>query len=194
MYDGSMHTGWRLIVTIARRTRSLREAPMKSPFPTALTLLIFFTPALGQDLSGFGVRVEGGATRSVTHASKGDWTPAVCVEIQRMEKLVTEGARPTDRPLLRVGLLFLQQKHCGVDVSAKLAADQKVLDDAKGQADRDFEQNMEAAARAAATPPPSPTIVIQSAPAPSSSLPDPSPSINCTTTRLGGGISTTNCR
>jgi len=165
---------------------------MKSPFRTALILLFFSSPSLGQDLSGFGVKVEG-ATGGATRAFKGDWTPAICAEIQRMEKMVTEDARPADRPMLRIGLLFLQQKHCGIDISAKLAADQKVLDDAKGRADRDYERSMEAAARAAATPAPSPTIVIQSAPTPSS-LPDPSPHINCTTTRLGGGMSTTSCR
>ena len=165
---------------------------MKSLFLTVLILLFFSSHSLCQDLSGFGVKVEG-AVGATTRAPKGDWPPAVCAEIQRMEKMLTEDARPTDRPLLRIGLLFMQREHCGVDISAKLAADQKVLDDAKGRADRDYEQSMEAAARAAATPPPSPTIVIQSAPAPSS-LPDPSPPINCTTTRLGGGILATSCR
>lgn len=166
---------------------------MKSRILVILPLLFCFSPSWGQeDLSGFGIKVEPAPARA-SRTTKAEWTSAVCADVQRMETAIAEDARPADRPFLRIGLLFLQQKHCGIDVSAKLAADQQILDGAKEQADRDYRRSMEAATRAAATPPPSATINIQPAQAPSS-LPDPAPRVTCTTTRLGGGVSTTNCR
>ena len=146
---------------------------MKSLFPTGLILLLLSSSSLAQDLSEFGVKVEG-ATGSATRALKGDWTPAVCAEIQRMEKMVTEDARPSDRPLLRIGLLFLQQKHCGIDISAKLAADQKILEQDEARAKQSYQENMEAASRAASSP-------------------APAPSLHCITRRLPSGAVSTDC-
>jgi hypothetical protein len=66
-----------------------------------------------------------------------------------VEKVVISGARPTDRGMTRIGLLMLEQLHCGIDVSKKIAADQAVLDEQQRQAQRDYEENMAAAQRTA---------------------------------------------
>lgn len=153
-----------------------------------LTLLL--SPASAEvDLSQFGTPVEQAPAPNRT--AKSGWSPGVCADILRMERMVTEDARPTDRGMLRIGLLLLQQQHCGVDIRAKVAADQRVLDEAQRKSQQRFQENIEAAARAA-TPPPAPSVVIQVPQA--SSAPDPTPSIHCFTTRLGGGMSTTNCQ
>lgn len=152
----------------------LNGVPMKSVISAGLILLVFSSAPLAQDLSEFGEKVEAVTVNPAKRTSKGNWTRAACTDVQRMEKMITEGARPTDRPFLRMGLLFLQQEHCGIDVSAKLAADQKILDDEKRQADRDFKQNMEAASRAASSPP-------------------PAPSMHCLTRRLPNGAVSTDC-
>jgi hypothetical protein len=51
--------------------------------------------------------------------------------------------------MTRIGLLMLEQLHCGIDVSKKIAADQAVLDEQQRQAQRDYEENMAAAQRTA---------------------------------------------
>jgi hypothetical protein len=164
----------------------------------ALTLLFLSPATAAEDLSRFGTPVDqvtGAPLKSPSKvARRGDWPADVCAEVQRVERVLIEDVRPIDRGFRRMGLLLLQQLHCGVDISAKIAADQKGYEDAKGQADRDFYENMEAAARSASVPRAAAPIVIQVPQAGGSSLlPDP-PSFNCTTTRLGGGMSTTNCR
>jgi len=160
--------------------------------------LVSLTPAkAAEDLSSFGVPVE---TTGPVHpaaplnepASK-RWPAHVCAEIQRVEKVVISGARPTDRGMTRIGLLMLEQLHCGIDVSKKIAADQAVLDEEQRKAQRDFQENMAAAQRAASRPQ-EPIIVQVPQAAPASSLPDPPPTVNCFTNRLGGGMSTTTCR
>jgi hypothetical protein len=161
-------------------------------------VLASLTPAkAAEDLSSFGVPVE---TTGPVHpaaplnepASK-RWPAHVCAEIQRVEKVVISGARPTDRGMTRIGLLMLEQLHCGIDVSKKIAADQAVLDEEQRKAQRDFQENMAAAQRAASRPQ-EPIIVQVPQAAPASSLPDPPPTVNCFTNRLGGGMSTTTCR
>ncbi len=107
-------------------------------------VLASLTPAkAAEDLSSFGVPVE---TTGPVHpaaplnepASK-RWPAHVCAEIQRVEKVVISGARPTDRGMTRIGLLMLEQLHCGIDVSKKIAADQAVLDEEQRKAQRDFQ-------------------------------------------------------
>ncbi len=150
-----------------------------------------------EDLSSFGEAVE--TPRSVHPTvplgkqTDKRWPDHVCAEIQRMEKIVISGARPTDRGMTRIGLLLLEQMHCGVDVSKKIAADLTVLDEEQRKAQRDFEDNM-SAALSAASEPQEPIIVQvpQSAPAPMA--PAPPPTVSCFTTRLVGGMSTTTCR
>jgi hypothetical protein len=111
-----------------------------------------------------------------------------------VEKVVISGPlRRTDWGMARGGLLMLEQLHCGIDVSKKMAADQAILDDEQRKAQRDFEENMAAAQRAASRPQ-EPIIVQVPQAAPASSLPDPPPTVNCFTNRLGGGMSTTTCR
>jgi hypothetical protein len=107
--------------------------------------------------------------------------------------MVIEKARPTDRGFLRIGLLILEQKHCGIDISAKVEADQQVWADEKAKADRSYEENMEAAARAASSPQ-EPIIVQVPQEAPAPIAPAPPPTVNCFTSRLGGGMSATTCR
>jgi hypothetical protein len=150
-----------------------------------------------EDLSSFGVPVETTGpvlpSAPLNESTKKHWPAHVCAEIQRMEKLVVSGARPTHRGMTRIGLLMLEQLHCGIDVSKKIAADQAVLDEERRKAQRDFEENMAAAQRAASRPQ-EPIIVQVPQAAPASSLPDPPPTVNCFTNRLGGGMSTTTCR
>lgn len=110
-----------------------------------------------------------------------------------MERQVIVGVRPTDRGMTRIGLLLLQELHCGIDIKAKIQADQVVLEEAQRKSKRDYEDNIDAALRAASRPQ-EPIIVQAPQAAPASSLPDPPPTVNCFTTRLGGGMSTTTCR
>ncbi|MBR1236606.1 hypothetical protein [Bradyrhizobium sp. AUGA SZCCT0182] len=157
----------------------------------ALTLLFLSPARAAEDLSRFGTPVD---EPRVQATSRGGWTADVCEEIKRVEKLVSEDARPVDRGMLRYGLLHLEMKHCGIDVSKKLAADQAALEEIRRQSGREFEENM-AAAQRQATRPQRPIIVqVPQGSSGQSSLPDPSPPVNCLTTRLGGGMSTTSCR
>ncbi|WP_204316939.1 hypothetical protein, partial [Klebsiella aerogenes] len=70
---------------------------------------------------------------------------------------------------------MLEQLHCGIDVSEKLAADEAVLENEQRKAQRTYEKNMDAAQRAAerAAAPREPIIIQVPQPAPASSLPDP---------------------
>jgi len=151
-----------------------------------------------EDLSRFGTRVDETTAPPKTIVPKttarGDWPAHVCAEVQRVERVLIEDVSPIDRGFRRLGLLLLQQLHCGVDISAKIVADQKSYEETKGQADRDFRENMEAAARSASVPRAAAPIIVQVPQAGGSSLPDPAPLVNCFTTRLGGGMSSTSCR
>jgi hypothetical protein len=109
-----------------------------------------------EDLSSYGTRVETTAPEPPA-ADPNRWPAQVCAEVLRVEKIVISGPlHPSDRGIARGGLLMLEQLHCGIDVSKKMAADQ------------------------AAAQPPEP--------------PAPPPVLNCFTSRLGGGMSTTTCR
>jgi hypothetical protein len=81
------------------------------------------------------------------------------------------------------------ETNCGIDVSRKVAADQAVLDEEQRRASRDFDENMAAAAASRSQEP----VIIQ---VPQAAPADPAPPrpLNCFTTRLGGGMSTTICR
>lgn len=161
--------------------------------------LVFPAPASagGADLSAYGTSVDPTVpvlppTVRLKEATNKHWPAHVCAEIQRVEGIVISGPlRPTDRGMARGGLLMLEQLHCGIDVSKKMAADQAVLDDAQRKAEQDYEESM-AAAQSAASRSQEPIIVQvpQAAPA---DLTPPSP-LNCFTSRLGGGMSTTTCR
>lgn len=161
--------------------------------------MIFFplTAKAAEDLSSFGVPVE--TAKPINPAvsnepTKKRWPAHVCAEILRVENIVISGPlRPTDRGLARGGLLLLEQLHCGIDVSKKFAADQNILDDEQRKAQRDYEEAMDAAQRIVAQPREPIVVQVPQVPA-ASSLPDPSFPLNCLTTRLGGGISTTTCR
>jgi hypothetical protein len=86
---------------------------------------------------------------------------------------------------------MLEQLHCGIDVSNKMAADEAVLKEEQRKADRDYEESMAAAQSAASRSQES--IIVQ---VPQAAPADPAPSrpLNCFTNRLGGGMSTTTCR
>ena len=156
----------------------------------AVTLLSLAPAKAAEDLSGFGTSVDG---PRVQPTSRGGWAADVCAEIKRVEKLVSEDARPADRGMLRIGLLHLEMKHCGIDISKKLAADQAALEELQRQSRREFEENM---AAAQVSRPRQPIIVqVPQGSSDPSSLPDhPSPPVNCVITRLGGGMSSTICR
>jgi hypothetical protein len=149
------------------------------------------------DLSSFGTPVETtGPVRPVAPSNEPtsrQWPAHVCAEIQRVEKDVTSGRGPVDRAMPRLGLLMLEGLHCGIDVSKKMAADLAALEAAQGKADRDYEESMAAAQRAASRLE-EPIIVQVPQAAPELATPVPSPAVNCFTTRLGGGMSTTTCR
>jgi hypothetical protein len=138
----------------------------------------------GADLSAYGTPVGNEPTNK-------NWPAHVCAEIQRMEKFVISGVRPTDRGTIRIGLLLLEELHCSIDISKKVAADQAILEDEQRKSQRDYEENMAAAQRAASGPQ-EPIIVQVPQAAPADTAP-PRP-LNCFTTRLGGGMSTTTCR
>ncbi len=149
------------------------------------------------DLSAFGdavEAVESGHARTPRETPNNQWPAHVCAEIQRVEKIVISGPlRPTDRGMARGGLLMLEQLHCGIDVSKKIAADQAILEEEGQKSRREYEKNIEAAARApSSTPEPIIVQVPQANPAPMA--PAPPPTVNCFTTRLGGGMSATSCR
>lgn len=149
------------------------------------------------DLSAFGDPVEAtGPAHPAAPSSESpnkQWPAYVCSEIQRMEKLVISGARPTDRGMTRIGLLMFEQLHCGIDVSKKIAADQAILQEEGRKARRDYEENMAAAARAASSPQ-EPIIVQVPQEAPAPVAPPPPPTVQCFTNWFGGGMSTTTCR
>ena len=105
----------------------------------ALTMLSLASAKAAEDLSGFGIPVDGPRAQAT---SRGGWTADVCAEIQRVEKMVSEDARPGDRGMLRYGLLHLEMKHCGIDISRKLAADHAALEEIRRQSGREFEENM----------------------------------------------------
>lgn len=163
----------------------------------AMALVCLVPAKAAEDLSSFGEPVEAAGpvhpAVPLNEPANKRWPAHVCAEIQRMEKLVISGARPTDRGMTRIGLLMLEQLYCGIDVSKKIAADQAVLGDEQRKAERDFQENMAAAQRAASRPQ-EPIIVQVPQAAPASSLPDPPPTVNCFTSRLGGGMSATTCR
>jgi hypothetical protein len=110
-----------------------------------------------------------------------------------MEKIVITGVRPTDRGMTRLGLLLLEELHCGIDVSKKTAADLAVLDAEQQKSQRDYEENMEAAQRTFSQPH-EPIIVQVPDEAPAPMPPAPPSTVNCLTTRLRGGMSATSCR
>jgi hypothetical protein len=152
--------------------------------------------AAGADLSAYGTPVDPTIPAVLLPATRNEpsnknWPAHVCAEIQRVEKVVISGLRPSDRGMTRIGLLMLEQLHCGIDVSKKMAADEAVLKEEQRKADRNYEESM-AAAQSAASRSQEPIIVQvpQAAPA------DPAPPrpLNCFTNRLGGGMSTTTCR
>lgn len=159
-----------------------------------LTMLSLASAKAAEDLSRFGVPVDEPGAKTDKQTTRGSWAADVCAEIQRVEKLVIQDARPVDKGMLRFGLLTLEMKHCGIDISKKLAADQAALEKVRRQSDREFEENMAAAQREASRPQES--IIVQTPQAPEQlSLPDPPrPPVNCLTTRLGGGMSATSCR
>lgn len=163
----------------------------------ALVSLTSTSAKAAEDLSSFGVPVEKtGSAHPATplnEPTNKHWPAHVCAEIQRVEKTVISGARPTDRGMTRIGLLMLEQLHCGIDVSKTIAADQAVLDDERRKAQRDYEENMAAAHREASRPQ-EPIIVQVPQAAPEPASPAPPPTLNCFTNRLGGGMSTTTCR
>ena len=164
----------------------------------SIGVLISHTAKAAEDLSSFGTPVE--TTKSMNsnalpiEQTNRRWPAHVCAEIQRAEKVVISGPlRPVDRGIARGGLLMLEQLHCGIDVSKKLAADQTILIDEQQRAQRDYQENMAAAQRASSRPQ-EPIVVKIPQAAPTSSSPDPAPPLNCFTTRFGGGMSTTTCR
>ena len=118
----------------------------------ALTLSLASAKA-AEDLSGFGIPVDVPGAKSTKQTTGGGWAADVCAEIQRVEKMVIEDARPVDRGMLRFGLLTLEMKHCGIDISNKLAADQAALEEIRRQSGREFDENMAAAQREESRPP-----------------------------------------
>jgi hypothetical protein len=143
-----------------------------------------------EDLSRFGTPVDGPGAKNTKQTANDGWPPHVCAEIQRVEKIAAAGARPSDRGMSRIALLMLEQLHCGIDVSKKIAADQAILDEAQRKAQRDYEESLAAAQQEEYRS--QQPIIVQVPQAPAQS--PPPPPVNCVTTRFGGGISTTNCR
>jgi len=161
-------------------------------------VLVSLVPATagGPDLSAYGTPVDPTIPVVPLPATRNEppnknWPAHVCAEIQRIEKVVISGVRPTDRGTIRIGLLMLETLHCGIDVSKKMAADEAVLEKAKSDADRAYDENM-AAAAAASRYRDDPVIVE----VPQGAAADPAPPrpFNCSTNRFGGGISNTTCR
>jgi hypothetical protein len=147
------------------------------------------------DLSAYGTPVGPPVRQAAPpdEALSGHWPAHVCAEIQRVEGIVVSGPlAPTDRGTARGGLLLLEQLHCGIDVSRKMAADRAVLEQERQRAGQAFEDNMEAAAHAFRYREPVIVQVPQADPEPAA--PAPTRTMNCLTSRLGGGMSTTTCR
>jgi hypothetical protein len=75
-----------------------------------LVLMSFSSAKAAEDLSSFGELIAKTAPfRESAPADKPAnrlWPADVCAEIQRMEKVVISGARPTDRGMVRIGLLM----------------------------------------------------------------------------------------
>jgi len=96
----------------------------------------------GADLSAFGTPVDPNvpvvplpATRNESTNKR--WPAHICAEIQRVEGIAVGGPlRPSDRGIARFGLLLLEQGHCGIDVSRKVAADQAVREGAANRVGR----------------------------------------------------------
>jgi hypothetical protein len=159
--------------------------------------LVSPAPAIagGADLSAFGTPVDqtvpvAPPPQAWNEPTNRHWPAHICAEIQRVEGIAVGGPlRPSDRGIARFGLLLLEQGHCGIDVSRKIAADQAVLDEEQRRASRDFDENMAAAAASRSQEP----IIVQ---VPQAAPADPTPPrpMNCFTSRLGGGMSTTTCR
>jgi hypothetical protein len=157
--------------------------------------LVCPAPAIagGVDLSAFGTPVDQtvpAAPPPPNEPTNRHWPAHICAEIQRVEGIAVGGPlRPSDRGIARFGLLLLEQGHCGIDVSRKIAADQAVLDEEQRRASRDFDENMAAAAASRSQEP----IIVQ---VPQAGPADPAPPrpLNCFATRFGGGISSTTCR
>jgi hypothetical protein len=151
----------------------------------------------GVDLSAYGTAVD--PTVPVVpppvtwnEPTSKHWPAHVCAEIQRVETVVISGPlRPSDRGMTSLGLLMLEQLHCGVDVSKKMAADEAALEEQQRKADRDYEESV-AAAQSAASSSQEPIIV--QVPQAAQADPVPPRPLNCFTTRFGGGISSATCR
>jgi hypothetical protein len=163
-------------------------------------VLISLVPAAagGLDLSTYGTPVDAAMPVVAPLTSRNEpanknWPAHVCAEIQRVEGIAVSGPlAPTDRGTARGGLLLLEQLHCGIDVSRKMAADRAVLEQERQRAGQAFEDNMEAAAHAFRYREPVIVQVPQADPEPAA--PAPTRTMNCLTSRLGGGMSTTTCR
>jgi hypothetical protein len=152
----------------------------------AMALASFAVAEAAEDLSSFGTPVEStGPARPAAEPNR--WPAHVCAEIQRVEKIVISGPlHPGDRGIARGGLLMLEQLHCGIDVSKKMAVDQAA-------AQREYDENLQRAASQA--PQVSEPVIVQvPAAAPEPAPPAPPPVVNCFTSRFGGGMSTTTCR
>jgi hypothetical protein len=176
----------------------MKKSPLLVACVIGLASVLPVMAGSAPDLSSFGEPVDtpGAVHPAMPSNAPSDkrWPAHVCAEIQRIEKVVISGPlRPTDRGMARGGLLMLEQLHCGIDVSRKLAADQAVLDEERRKAQRDYEENMAAAQRAASQPQ-EPIIVQVPQAAPAPIAPAPPPTVTCFTNRYGGGSSTTTCR
>lgn len=148
----------------------------------------------GPDLSAYGTLVDRAPPMHEAKTASGHWPTHVCAEIQRVEASIASGFGPESRGISRIGLLTLEGRHCGIDVSKKMDADQAAMLDAHRASQRGLDDIMDAAQRAASSAPREQIIVNvpQAAPEPAPAL--PAPPVNCLTTHLGGGMSATNCR
>src|ERR1700688_3825426 len=104
----------------------MKKTPLLIAGAIALASVALVKAGDAPDLSSFGEAVEtpGRVHPSLPLSEPKDkrWPAHVCAEIQRIEKTVISGTRPTDRGMTRIGLLMLEQLHCGIDVSKKIAA------------------------------------------------------------------------
>jgi hypothetical protein len=173
---------------------------MKNKELLIVCTMALVSPALanagGADLSAYGTPVDTSVAvvprRAIPNEpSNKNWPAHVCAEIQREEKTLIAGMQPSERGKFRLGLLTLEGLHCGIDVSKKMDADQVAMEEAHRKAQREYDEILGAAQSAASTSQePDIVQVPQAAPA------DPAPprTLNCFTSRLGGGMSTTACR
>lgn len=163
-------------------------------------VLVSLVPATagGPDLSAYGTPVDPTVpvvplpTTRNEPANK-NWPAHVCAEIQRVETSTASGFGPDIRGISRLGLLTLEGRHCGIDVSKKMDADQAAMEDAHRASQRSWDDIMDAA-QSAASRDQDPIIVEVPQAASEPAAPAPPRTLNCLTSRLGGGISTTNCR